>query len=208
MDICPKKSVKANSIRAYHLLYVLAVIHTEEVMARWEHPIKNYGNKASLGTPAPEYRVTPAPLLWHRENNNLIYQAFMVLQSGLVAVPLIAGMDKFVEILANWPQYLAPAIPQILGMTARTFMYFTGFVEIIVAIGVALYPRIFSYVLMGWFVAIIVNLLILGQYFDIVLRDFGLAVAAFALSRLSQLKEEVPLVVAETNDISTPELAH
>lgn len=178
-------------------------------MARWELPIKTYGsNKGSMGTNAREYRVTPSPLLWHRENNNLIYQAFMILQSGLVAVPLIAGMDKFVEILANWSQYLAPGIPQFLGVSTRNFMYFTGFVDIIVAIGVALYPRIFSYVLMGWMMGIIVNLLILGQYFDIVLYDFGLAVAAFALSRLSQLKEEVPVVVAETNDISTPELAH
>ncbi|MGZ5280395.1 MAG: hypothetical protein ACXWC9_10655 [Pseudobdellovibrionaceae bacterium] len=178
-------------------------------MARWETPLKTYDRKRSLGTSnAPEYRVTPAPLLWHRENNNLIYQAFMVLQSGLTAVPLIAGMDKFVEILANWPQYLAPGIPQILGMSSQSFMYLVGFVEIIIAIGVALYPRIFSYVVMGWFIAIIINLLMLGQYFDIVLRDFGLAVAAFALSRLSQLKEEVPFVAAETNDISTPELAH
>jgi len=178
-------------------------------MARWEQPLKTYDRKRSLGTSnAPEYRVTPAPLLWHRENNNLIYQAFMVLQSGLVAVPLIAGMDKFVEILANWPQYLAPGVPQILGMSSQSFMYLVGFVEIIIAIGVALYPRIFSYVVMGWFIAIIVNLLMLGQYFDVVLRDFGLAVAAFALSRLSQLKEEVPFVAAETNDISTPELAH
>ncbi len=178
-------------------------------MARWVHPIRDYGRKNSLTSKSADYRVTPAPLLWHRENNNLIFQAFMVLQSGLVAVPLIAGMDKFVEILANWPEYLAPGIPVILHTTAERVMYVAGLIEIFIAIGLALFPRYFSYALMVWFGVIITNLLMLGQYYDIVLRDFGLAVAAFALSRLSQLKEEVPVVVAEpTEDINSPELAH
>ena len=178
-------------------------------MARWEQPIKDYGRDESVGTNAPAYRVTPAPLMWHRENNNLIYQAFMVLQTGLVAVPLIAGLDKYAEILANWPQYLAPNISRLFGLTAQGFMYLIGAVEIIIAIGLALYPRVFSYVLMGWLGLVIFDLLLLGQYYDIVLYNFGLAVAAFALSRLSQLKEEVPVVVSETaSDISSPELAH
>jgi hypothetical protein len=179
-------------------------------MARWVHPIKkDYGRKDSMTSGSSDYRVTPAPLLWHRENNNLIFQAFMFLQSGLVAVPLIAGMDKFVEILANWPQYLAPGFPRFFGVTAQSFMYVVGLIEIFIAIGLALYPRVFSYALIVWLGAIMANLLIIGQYYDIVLFDFGLAVAAFALSRLSQLKEEVPVVVAEpTEDLNSPELAH
>lgn len=178
-------------------------------MARWgQEPIQDYDRRNALREAPREYRVTPAPLLWHHENNNLIYQAFMVLQTGLVIVPLIAGMDKYAEILANWPQYLAPGFPRLFGTTAQSIMYVVGIVEVLIAIGVALYPRIFSFVVMGWFGAVVVNLLILGQYYDIVLYNFGLAVAAFALSRLSQLKEEVPVVVSETSDLSTPELAH
>jgi hypothetical protein len=178
------------------------------LMARIEQPIKDYGRKLGFGTNR-EYRVTPAPILWHQENNNLIYQAFMVLQSGLVAVPLIAGMDKFVEILANWPEFLAPIFPQFLGVTAQTFMYGVGALEIVMAIGLALWPRIFSWVLCAWFALIIMNLLTLGQHYDIILRDFGLAAAAFALGRLSQIREEVPVVVEETEEIPiTPELAH
>lgn len=176
-------------------------------MAHVERPIKDYGKKSEL-LRHREYRVSPTPLLWHGENNNLIYQAFMVLQSALVAVPLVAGMDKFVEIFANWTDYLAPVIPQLFGMTSQSFMYFVGICEIIIAVGVALWPRTFSYVVMLWFGAIIFNLLILGKHYDIVLRDFGLAVAAFALSRLSNLKEEVPVVVSEPTEFSAPELAH
>jgi hypothetical protein len=161
-----------------------------------------------VGSSPPEYRVTPAPLLWHHENNNLIYQAFMVLQTGLVIVPLIAGLDKYAGILANWSQYLAPGIPRLFHVTAETVMYFVGAIEVLIAMGVALYPRVFSYVLIGWFGVVIANLLVLGQFYDVVLYNFGLGVAAFALSRLSQLKEEVPVVVNETSDLSTPELAH
>jgi hypothetical protein len=146
--------------------------------------------------------------LWHHENNNLIYQAFMVLQTGLVIVPLIAGLDKYAGILANWSQYLAPGIPRLFHVTAETVMYFVGAIEVLIAMGVALYPRVFSYVLIGWFGVVIANLLVLGQFYDVVLYNFGLGVAAFALSRLSQLKEEVPVVVNETSDLSTPELAH
>jgi hypothetical protein len=177
-------------------------------MAHWEQPIKDYGRKKTVVNPSPEYRVEPAPLLWHRGNNELIYQAFMVLQSGLVAVPLIAGMDKFAKILTNWPQYIAPFFPRIFGLSPQVFSYVTGVIEIVIAIGIALYPRFFSYVLVGWFAVLIGNLLMLGRFYDIVLLNFGLAIAAFALNRLSQLKEEVPLVVNETSDLSTPELAH
>jgi hypothetical protein len=43
----------------------------------------------------------------------------------------------------------------------------------------------FSDVLAGWLAGIIVNLLVLGSYFDIALRDLGLCLAAIALGRLS-----------------------
>jgi hypothetical protein len=182
-------------------------------MAHVERPIKDYrpdnrSVKKNAGLQSRDYRVEETPILWHSENNNLIYQAFMALQAGLVAVPLIAGMDKFVNILGNWTEYLAPIFPNVLGVSAQTFMYGVGVVEILIAMGVALWPRIFSNVLLVWVGLVILNLLMTGQYFDIVLRDFGLAAAAYALSRLSQIKEEVPVVVAEPNDFSTPELAH
>lgn len=182
-------------------------------MAQVEHTIKDYGRKIGW-IRSKEYRVTPSPILWHRENNKLILQAFMVLQSGLVAVPLIAGMDKFVNILADWPQFLTPFIPQYLGFDAGTFMLAVGILEVVMALGIALWPRIFSVIFMGWMGLIILNLLTTGEHLDIVLRDFGLMAAAFSLWRLSLIKEEVPLVTTkteadlETPDLSSTELAH
>jgi hypothetical protein len=177
-------------------------------MAHVERPIKDYGRKSDL-IRRRDFRVTPTPILWHSENNNLIYQAFMVLQSGLVAVPLLAGMDKFVNLVGDWPQYVSPALPQMMNLSTTAFMYLVGIIEVVIALGVALAPRVFSWILMVWLGGIILNLLMLGQFYDVALRDFGLMMAAFALWRLSLIKEEVPVVVADDEfDFITPELAH
>ncbi len=182
-------------------------------MSQVERPIKDYRPDIRPARGHGQdykknYRVEQTPLLWHGENNKLIYQAFAALHAGLVAVPLIAGMDKFVDLLANWNQYLAPVVPRFFGVATAPFMYGVGAVEILIAMGIALWPRIFSNVFLIWMGLVIINLFATGQYYDIILKDIGLATAAFALSRLSQIKEEAPVVVEEPNSFSAPELAH
>ncbi|MEZ0392721.1 MAG: hypothetical protein ACAH59_10925 [Pseudobdellovibrionaceae bacterium] len=177
-------------------------------MAHVEQSIKDYGRKSGFDRGSREYKVTPAPILWQNENNRLIYQAFTVLQSGLVAVPLVAGMDKFVNMITDWSQYLSPAFPHLLGMSSSSFMSMIGTIEIGIAIGLALMPRLFSWVLCFWMGAIILNLLSMRQHYDMILVDFGLTMAAFALGKLSQIKEDVPVVVTEGSELSTPELAN
>ncbi|MFL5783105.1 MAG: hypothetical protein ACJ76H_00765 [Bacteriovoracaceae bacterium] len=115
--------------------------------------------------------------------------AFWALKLGFIAAPLIAGLDKFANYLTDWPKYLAPVFPNMLGVTPQTFMQGVGVIEIVAAIGVLLKPRIFSYVVSAWLVGIIVNLLILGAYFDIALRDLGLAIGAYALGQLAPVHE-------------------
>ena len=112
------------------------------------------------------------------------YRAYRVLQVGFVAAPIIAGLDKFFGILVSWEQYLAPFIGDLIG--ASTFMAIVGIVEIVAGIGVAVKPRIFAYVVSAWLVGIIVNLLLIPGYYDIALRDLGLALGALALGLLSQ----------------------
>lgn len=111
------------------------------------------------------------------------YQAFRALQIGFVAAPIIAGIDKFTNLLVDWEIYLAPVVGDIIdpGM----FMAIVGVIEVIAGIGIALRPRIFGLVVAGWLVAIIVNLLMIPGFFDVALRDLGLAIGAFALSRLA-----------------------
>ena len=114
------------------------------------------------------------------------YRAYRVLQVGFVAAPLIAGLDKFFHILVDWDQYMSPLISNTLGVSAHSFMLVAGVIEIIAGIGVLIRPRIFAYVVSLWMVGIIGNLLLTGKYYDIALRDLGLAIGALALGTLAQ----------------------
>ena len=117
--------------------------------------------------------------------HNPTYQAYRVLQFGFVVAPIVAGFDKFFHFLANWDMYLAPQVEQMLGGHGHEFMLAVGVIEVIAGIGVAVKPKIFAYVVAAWLVGIIANLLMTGLWFDIALRDLGLAIAAFALGRLA-----------------------
>ena len=112
------------------------------------------------------------------------YQAYRILQAGFIAAPILAGLDKFFNILVNWEKYLAPFVGNLIA--PGLFMAVVGLVEIAAGIGVAIKPRIFAYVVAAWLACIILNLLIVPGYFDVALRDLGLALAALALGRLSQ----------------------
>lgn len=114
------------------------------------------------------------------------YQAFRILQATFVIAPIVAGLDKFFYFLANWSQYISPFTMNIIQNHDRGLMMIVGAVEIIAGIGVLLKPRVFSYVVSLWLLAIIINLLMTGHYFDIALRDLGLLLAAFSLGRLSE----------------------
>lgn len=120
-----------------------------------------------------------------RDTSNPAYQAYRLLHLGFVLVPLIAGLDKFLELLTEWTQYLWPVVPGILGISGEAFMYAVGGIEILAAILVAMKPKIGAYVVAAWLAGIILNLLLLGEYYDLALRDLGLAVGALALARLA-----------------------
>ena len=113
------------------------------------------------------------------------YQAYQLLHVGFVVAPVFAGMDKFVHLLVNWDQYLAPTVTSFLPIPAHSFMLLVGIVEVIAGLIVAFMPRIGGYIVAFWLWAIIVNLLLIPGYYDIALRDFGLSLGALALARLS-----------------------
>lgn len=116
-----------------------------------------------------------------------VRQAHRILRFGFTVAPLVAGFDKFSRVLVNWDDYLAPWVPNITGIAPRTFMMGVGIIEIIAGIGVALKPRIFGNIVGLWLLGIVINLVSQGKYYDIALRDCGLALGAFALARLSTL---------------------
>ena len=113
-------------------------------------------------------------------------QAFRILHLGFIVAPILAGLDKFFEVLVDWDRYLAPVATDVLPVNGHSIMLAVGVIEIAAGVLVALRPRIGGYVVAVWLWAIIVNLLILGDYFDIALRDFGLSLAALALARLAE----------------------
>lgn len=114
-------------------------------------------------------------------------QAFTLLHIAFVVAPVLAGLDKFADILTNWDGYVAPVFARMLGGNVHPFMMVVGVIEIVAGLVVAVRPRIGAYVVAAWLVAIIVNLLASGHYFDIALRDLGLCLGALALGRLSQV---------------------
>jgi uncharacterized membrane protein YphA (DoxX/SURF4 family) len=112
-------------------------------------------------------------------------QAFFLLRTVFTVAPVLFGLDKFTNILTDWTIYLAPVATAVVPVSAQTFMYIVGVVEIIAGILVAVRPRFGSLLVAVWLLGIIINLLVLGNYYDVALRDFGLLVGALALNRLS-----------------------
>lgn len=114
------------------------------------------------------------------------YQAYRILHLGFIVAPIVAGLDKFFNLLTDWDRYLPSVVNNLVGGQGHTLMLVVGVIEVVAGIGVALKPRIFSYVVAGWLGAIIVNLLLIPGFFDVALRDFGLLLGALALGRLSE----------------------
>jgi hypothetical protein len=115
------------------------------------------------------------------------YQAFLLLRTAFAVAPIVFGLDKFFNLLTDWPGYLAPWIDSIVPGTAQQAMYVVGVVEIAAGLLVAIRPSIGGYVVAAWLAGIIVNLLLIPGFYDVALRDFGLLLSALALTRLAGL---------------------
>jgi hypothetical protein len=115
------------------------------------------------------------------------YQAFSLMRLTFTVAPILFGLDKFFNVLVDWPVYLAPWINDIVPGTGQELMYVVGAVEILAGVIVAIKPRYGAYVVAGWLAGIIVNLLTHSGFYDIALRDFGLMLAALALARLASV---------------------
>jgi uncharacterized membrane protein len=105
-------------------------------------------------------------------------------------VPIVAGLDKFTHLLTNWDKYLAPLVTDIIPLPASTFMYLVGVIEIIAGILVFVKPKAGSLVVGLWLIGIAVNILLTGQYFDVAVRDTVMAIGAFSLYMLLDVKAE------------------
>jgi uncharacterized membrane protein YphA (DoxX/SURF4 family) len=115
-------------------------------------------------------------------------QAFLLLRIAFTVAPILFGLDKFAGVLCDdWTKYLAPQFNDIIPGSAQTAMYIVGVVEVVAGLVVALAPRFGALLVAAWLGGIILNLLLVGGYGDIALRDFGLMLGALTLSRLATI---------------------
>lgn len=126
------------------------------------------------------------PRLTEVRGSQPAYQAYTLLYFGYIALPVIAGLDKFFDALVNWSQYLSPAAQRLLGGNPDAAMRLVGIVEIAAGLLVAFKPRIGALVVALWLLGIVANLALTPAHLDVALRDVGLAAGAFALWRLSE----------------------
>ena len=123
-----------------------------------------------------------------------VSSSYWALRATYVLVPLLAGLDKFANLLTYWPHYVSPTFARLLPVSPVGFMRIVGVVEVVAALLVLLKPRIGAYVVMAWLICIAINLVSMGL-FDIAVRDLSMAVGAFALARMQEARAGAPVRV-------------
>lgn len=125
-----------------------------------------------------------------RDDNEqrVIDTSWWTLRIAFGLVPLLAGLDKFFNLLTDWTRYIAPAFAGILPMSPQHFMYLVGIIEIVAGLAVLLTPftKVFGYVVAGWLTCIAINL-VAARFFDVAVRDLVMAVGAVTLARLTDV---------------------
>jgi len=113
--------------------------------------------------------------------------AWWALRIGLGAAAFLAGLDKFFNLLTVWTHYLNPIATEIVPLSPDAFMRAVGVIEMVVGLAILTrWTRLGAYVAMAWLTAIALNLVLMGAYFDVAVRDLEMAIAAFTLARLTE----------------------
>ena len=122
--------------------------------------------------------------------NQRLNSSWWALRIGLGVAPLLAGLDKFFNLLTTWKMYLNPLALRLIPVSPETFLHVVGVVEMIVGIAILTrWTRLGSYVASLWLVGIALNLVTMGAFFDVAVRDILLALAAFTLARLTEVRQ-------------------
>ena len=125
-------------------------------------------------------------------NNLLLPRVRSLQQLGRITygiVPIVAGADKFTNLLTHWSDYLAPGMKAILPFSADTFMMIVGVIEIIAGILVFAIPRVGAYIVAAWLLLIACTLIFSCTYLDVAVRDIVMAIGAYVLARLTNILE-------------------
>ena len=115
----------------------------------------------------------------------MVQQVTTILKYTYGLVPIVAGLDKFANLLTDWASYLSPGIASMLPMSPSAFMMVVGIIEIIAGVLVLTKPSLGAWIVMAWLLLIALTLIAGGQYFDVAVRDIVMAIGAFTLAKLS-----------------------
>ncbi len=127
----------------------------------------------------------------HKGFDSRLDQAWWVLRIGLGLGPFLAGLDKYFNLLTNWTGYISPLALKILPVSGQTFMHIVGVIEMIVGLAILTkWTRLGAYVASAWLVAIAINLVSTGMFFDVAVRDVEMALAAFVLARMTEVRRD------------------
>lgn len=161
--------------------------------ARWVSPELSFVTRATRDSMAFARRLAmhrsgvPAVTTQVITRVHPAYQAYQLLHLAFVLVPVVAGADKFLRLLADWDTYLSPTYARLSPLGVRETMLVVGATEVLAGLIVAIKPRIGAYIVALWLVGIIVNLILLRGHLDVGLRDVGLVLGAVALARLGDI---------------------
>ena len=119
--------------------------------------------------------------------NQSIKPTFNLLKLTFGIVPIVAGLDKFTNLLTHWENYLHPGLAAMLPFAPHTFMMIVGVIEIIAGVIVFIKPAIGGYIVAAWLTLIALTLLASGNYLDVAIRDLTMAIGAFSLARIAKI---------------------
>jgi len=117
-------------------------------------------------------------------SNDIVRSVRMVLKFTFGVVPIVAGLDKFTDLLTNWDMYLHPGIASMLPFSVHLFMQIVGVIEVVAGIIVLAKPTVGGYIVMAWLICIALTLLASGKYLDVAVRDLVMAIGALSMARL------------------------
>lgn len=127
----------------------------------------------------------------HKTSDSRMNQAWWALRIGLGLGPFLAGLDKYFNLLTNWTAYISPLALKILPFSGQTFMHIVGVIEMIVGLAILTkWTRLGAYVASAWLLAIAINLVSTGMFFDIAVRDVEIALGAFVLARMTEVRRD------------------
>jgi uncharacterized membrane protein YphA (DoxX/SURF4 family) len=134
----------------------------------------------------PANPVMPASAFATPNEHHVVHSIQATLRILFGAVPIVAGLDKFTNLLCDWTTYLNPLVLRIVPVSDHTFMHLVGVVEIVAGVIVFVKPRLGAFIVMAWLIAIALQLLLWGRFLDVAVRDLVIAIGgALSLGRLS-----------------------